>query len=205
MKARSIDSMQLGNAPEALRLRPMLASLLLIVGMSCALMANQARAGESENFSAAFSAQATLVTDGTTCATDDCNICFSNSAWYAEAYGISATSFGTMFIRVRKCLFFDTAFGRYAGSFSMASPNGKDSVSGTYAGQNDANGDGYGFNPFSGVLTITAGTGKFSHSHGNLAFSAQAGPAAPFSTGPGTFNDNFVLNAYYAIYGKIDM
>jgi hypothetical protein len=71
--------------------------------------------------------------------------------------------------------------------------------------QNDANSDAYGFNPFSGVLTITAGTGKLRHAQGSLTFAAQAGPTAPYATNPGMFNNNFVLNAYYAVQGTIEM
>jgi hypothetical protein len=48
-----------------------------------------------------------------------------------------------------------------------------------------------GFNPFSGVLAITAGTGRFIDAHGSLKFTAQAGPTAPFETGPGTIKSRY--------------
>jgi hypothetical protein len=82
----------------------------------------------------------------------------------------------------------------------MTAPNGKDSVSGTYSGQNDNAGDPYGFGPFSGELTITKGTGKFADAHGSASFSAVGGP---LTAGPAP-NTN-ALMAFYSVHGNLEL
>ena len=97
----------------------------------------------------------------------NCSSCIGNSGLYIEAQGISDTSLGPLFVEVRKC--FNPSgglFGTYAGTLTTTAPNGKDSLTWAYSGQNDNAGDFYGFGPFSGKLTITGGTGKFQDARG---------------------------------------
>jgi hypothetical protein len=111
-----------------------------------------------------------------------------------------------MFIQVLKCFYVgESPFGTYAGVFTLTAPNGKDSVTGTYSGQNDNAGDFYGFGPFSGVLTVTGGTGKFAGAAGSLRFTAASGPtttAGAFGlTGPLTASN--VGMAFYSVQGNL--
>jgi hypothetical protein len=117
-----------------------------------------------------------------------------------EAQGVGDTSQGTLFLEVLKC--FNPAggeFGTYAGVFTMTAPNGKDSMTGTYSGQNDNGGDAYGFGPFSGELTITSGTGKFANSGGSVRFTSVAGPV---TAGPSL--NSLVAMAFYSLQGNLE-
>jgi hypothetical protein len=177
--------------------------LLALAPMTLALKPRAAQAGEEVPFKGTFTVQFELITMGG-CALGDtnCTACINNSSVnYIEAQGIGDTSLGTLFFEVLKC--FNPAgssFGTYEGTFTMTAPDGKDSVTGTYSGQNDNAGDPYGFGPFSGVLTITGGTGKFDGAHGSASFTAASGPGAP---GPNT--TNFVGMAFYSIQGKLGL
>ena len=106
-------------------------------------------------------------------------VCDPSNSVYVEAHGIgnSTGALGTMFLTIRKC--YNYLAGTYAGSFTMISPDGKDSVTGTYAGS-DAPYTGpfpAVFFPFHGVLTATAGTGKFQGAKGSMPFTALAAAA----------------------------
>lgn len=57
---------------------------------------------------------------------------------------------------------------------TTTAPNRKDSLTWTYSGKNDNGGDFYGFQPFSGTLTITSGTGKFAGARGVQALQQRA-------------------------------
>ena len=72
--------------------------------------------------------------------------------------------------------------GSYAGTLMTTAPNGKDSLTWTYSGQNTTLADFYGFGPFDGTLTIAGGTGKFEGAHGCASFTAASGPT--FTAGP---------------------
>ena len=95
-------------------------------------------------------------------------------------------------LSVRKC--FDYLAGNYTGSFMLTSPDARDTVSGTYAGSNDPYSGAFPgfFFPFHGVLTVTAGTGKFSGAKGSMNFTALA-----------TAINGFNGVAYYAIEGNV--
>jgi hypothetical protein len=116
-----------------------------------------------------------------------------------EAQGIgSIKGLGPMFITVKKCFTFSTL--TYAGMFMLSSgPSGVgDTLTGIYNGTQRP-GDENGFGPFDGTLTITGGTGRFSHStSGVLAFTAVASPVSTSAT-PSKFNGT----AYYLIRGKM--
>jgi len=103
-------------------------------------------------------------------------ICNQPNNVYVEAHGIgnSTGALGTMFLTIRKC--YDYMAGTYDGSFTLSSPDSRDTVTGTYVGSDDAPvGDIPGvFFPFHGVLTATAGTGKFRGAKGSLNFTAIA-------------------------------
>jgi hypothetical protein len=177
--------------------------LLALAAMTLALMPRAAQAEEEAPFKGAFTVQAELITTIGGCAPGDtnCSTCINNSSVYIEAQGIGDTSMGRLFFEVQKC--FNPAggsFGTYAGTFTMTAPNRKDFVTGTYLGKNDSSGDFYGFVPFSGVLTITGGTGKFDVGHGSASFTAVAGPAAP---GPSA--TNYMLTAFYSVQGKLGL
>ena len=103
-------------------------------------------------------------------------ICDPSNSVYVEAHGIgnSTGALGTMFLTIRKC--YNYLAGTYDGTFTLSSPDCRDTVTGTYAGSDDAyTGDFPAvFFPFHGVLTATAGTGKFREAKGSLKFTAIA-------------------------------
>ena len=117
-------------------------------------------------------------------------ICDPSNSVYVEAHGIGngTGALGTMLLTISKC--FNYVNGTYTGSFTLKSPDGQDTITGTYAGSNDAYTGQFPavFFPFHGVLTPTAGTGKFSGAKGSMAFTALA-------VASGT--------AYYAIEGNV--
>ena len=117
-------------------------------------------------------------------------VCDPTNSVYIEAHGIgnSTGALGTMILTISKCFNYWT--GTYTGSFILSSPDGKDSLTGTYAGSNDSY-TGYFpgvFFPFHGVMTATSGTGKFRGAKGSMNFTAIA-----VSSG----------SAYYAIEGNV--
>jgi hypothetical protein len=134
-----------------------------------------------------------------------CAPCVTAGGYYVEAQGSGYTSQGAMFIEVLKC--YNPAgaggLGNYEGFFQITAPNGPDSLMGTYSGQNydyGPAGDALGFGPFSGTLTVTAGTGKFEGAKGSFNFTALSGPGSP---GP-TLN-SIVGNAFYSVQGRLEL
>jgi len=191
--------------------KPILISLglLALAAMPLALRPRVAQADERAPFKAAFTVQAELITTTEGCQPGDleCTQCVNKSSVYVEAWGIGDTSLGRMFMEVLKCYNpVGGPFGTYAGTFKMmtdpANP-GKDSVTGTYAGQNDNAGDFYQWQPFSGVLTITGGTGKFDGVQGSASFTATAGPAAPLTPGTSGATTNMMVMAFYSVQGTL--
>jgi hypothetical protein len=178
-------------------------SLLVLAAMTVVRRPRVAQADEEVPFKGTFTVQAELITTLGGCAPDDsqCSGCLNNSSIYVEAQGIGDTSLGTMFGEVKKC-FNPTAgsFGAYAGTLTTTAPNGKDSLTWTYSGQNDNAGDFYGFGPFSGKLTITGGTGKFDDARGSASFTAVAGP-----TTAGPSPSSLVLMAFYSVQGNLGL
>jgi hypothetical protein len=119
--------------------------------------------------------------------------CDPSNSVYVEARGIgnSTGSLGTAILTIAKC--WNYVDGTYAGSFTLSSPDGRDAVTGTYAGSDDACAGCFpgAFFPFHGVLTATAGTGKFRGAKGSMKFTAIAVGIGPSSG-----------IAYYAIEGN---
>jgi hypothetical protein len=144
------------------------------------------------------------------CAPGDanCTQCVQNFGFYVEAQGIADTSLGLLFAEVLKCFYPGVApFGTYAGTLSTTAPNGNDSLTWAYSGQNDNGGDYYGFGPFSGKLTIKGGAGKFAGSRGSATFTAASGPsiaASAFGTTPSTSPFSMQGMAFYYLQGTID-
>jgi hypothetical protein len=177
--------------------------LLALAAITVALRPRTAQANEEVPFKGAFTVQAELITTIGGCAPGDsnCSACLNNSSIYIEAQGIGDTSLGTMFGEVLKCFNPATgSFGTYAGTLTTTAPNGKDSLTWAYSGQNDNAGDFYGFGPFSGKLTITEGTGKFAGAQGSAIFTATAGPATA-----GSSANSLVLMAFYSVQGKLGL
>ena len=118
--------------------------------------------------------------------------CDPSNSVYVEARGIgnSTGALGTAILTIAKC--WNYVDGTYAGSFTLSSPDGRDTVTGTYAGSDDAYAGPFTafFFPFHGVLTVTAGTGKFKGASGSLNFTAVA-----------AVSDAASGIAYYAIEG----
>ena len=118
-----------------------------------------------------------------------------------EAQGIGSVSrLGPLFLTVKKCLTFPVAFpaGVYTGTFKMTAGNG-DTMEGTYEGtQNFSLRDENGYGPFQGTLTVTGGTGRFSHASGVLSFTAVTSPVSVGFTAP-TVNGM----AYYLVRGRM--
>lgn len=119
-------------------------------------------------------------------------VCDPTNSVYVEAHGIgtSTSPLGPMILTIRKC--YNYLAGTYTGSFALSSPDAKDTMTGSYAGSDDAYVGAFPaiFFPFHGVLTVTAGTGKFQGAHGRLNFTAVAA-ASDAASGI----------AYYAIEG----
>ena len=179
------------------------AGLAVLAAMTIAVVPRRAWANDVVVLGGGFTVQAELITAITTCAPGDtnCNACLNNSGIYVEAQGIGETSLGRLFVEILKC--FNPAggsFGTYAGTFKLTAANGKDSVPGTYSGQNDNAGDAYGFGPFSGQWTITGGTGKFEGAKGIASFTAVAGP---LTAGPSP--NSLVLMAFYSVQGNLGL
>src|SRR5688572_14578 len=103
-------------------------------------------------------------------------ICDPSTSVYVEAHGIGdgTGALGTMFLTISKC--FNYVNGTYTGLFTLTSPDGHDTITGTYAGSNDSYTGQFPavFFPFHGALTATAGTGKFRGAKGSMAFTALA-------------------------------
>jgi hypothetical protein len=143
------------------------------------------------------------------CAPGDanCSQCVQNSGFFIEAQGIGDTSLGPLFVKVLKCFYPDKPpYGTYAGTLSTTAPNGSDSLTWDYSGQNDNGGDFYGFGPFSGKLTVTGGTGKFKGARGDATFTAASGPSIAASAYPATAPSPFNIQgmAFYYLQGTID-
>jgi hypothetical protein len=175
--------------------------LLALAAMTLALKPRAAQANEEAPFKGTPTVQVEVITTIGGCAPSDvkCNACLGNSSFYIEAQGIGDTSLGPMFVEVLKC--FNPAggsFGTYAGTLTTTAPNGKDILTWAYSGQNDNAGDFYGFGPFSGVLTVTGGTGKFDGAQGSASFTAASGPASP-----GPSPNSLVAMAFYSVQGNI--
>jgi hypothetical protein len=177
--------------------------LLALAAMSLTLKPRAAQAYDDARFTGTLTVQVEVITAIGGCAPGDvsCITCLGNSSLYIEAQGIGDTSLGTPFVEVLKCLN-PTAgsFGTYAGTLTTTSPNGKDSLTWAYSGQNDSFGDFYGFGPFSGTLTVTGGTGKFEGAQGSASFTAVSGPASP-----GPSPNSVAAMAFYSIRGKLEL
>lgn len=138
------------------------------------------------------------------CAPGDasCLACTNQGGFFVEAQGIADTSLGPLFAQVLKCFNpNDGPFGTYSGTLTTTAPNGKDSLTWAYSGKNDNGGDFYGFQPFSGTLTITGGTGKFAGAHGSASFTA-AGPPG-FTAGPSPIQ--VAGTAFYYVQGRLGL
>jgi hypothetical protein len=175
--------------------------LLALAILTGTVRPRAAQANEEAPFKGTPTVQVEVITTIGGCAPGDvnCNTCLGNSSFYIEAQGIGDTSLGTMFVEVLKC--FNAAggsFGTYAGTLTTTAPNGKDSLTWAYSGQNDNAGDFYGFGPFSGALTVTGGTGKFDGAQGSASFTAASGPASP-----GPSPNSLVAMAFYSIHGSL--
>jgi hypothetical protein len=151
---------------------------------------------------ATFSATFTAQFIGTqTCAQGDasCTACVNGNGFFVEAQGLSDSSMGPLFVQLFKCFYPNQPpFGTYAGTLTMTSPNGKDSLTWNYLGKNDNAGDFYGFGPFSGTLTLTAGTGKFDGARGSATFTAASGPS--LTAGPSPLL--IAGTAFYYVHGR---
>jgi len=80
------------------------------------------------------------------------------------------SSVGNSKIQVQKTLDVTGKVPTYSGTFTITALNG-DTLTGTYQGVGTPLDSG-GFSPFSGVLTVTGGTGRFQGASGVVSFSA---------------------------------
>jgi hypothetical protein len=175
--------------------------LLALAALTVVLKPRSTKANEEAPFKGTLTVEAEVITAIGGCAPGDvnCTACLGNSSFYIEAQGVGETSLGTMFGEILKC-FNPTAgpFGTYTGTLSTTAPNGKDSLTWAYSGQNDNAGDAYGFGPFSGVLKVTGGAGKFAGAQGSASFTAAGGP-----TSPGPTANTQVGMAFYSVQGNL--
>jgi len=138
------------------------------------------------------------------CAPGDasCLACVGLGGFFVEAQGLADSSLGPQFAQVLKCFNPNGApFGTYVGTLTTTAPNGKDALTWAYSGKNDNAPDFYGFQPFSGTLTITSGTGRFARAHGSASFTA-AGPPT-FTAGPSPIQ--FAGTAFYYVTGQLEL
>jgi hypothetical protein len=172
------------------------AGLLILTAMTVVRTPKRALAGEGVPIKGNFTMSLTVVTNPAACGVGDtCVVCVTNTPphSYVEAQGIGDTSrLGTLFFKIQKCADPSASpFGSYQGTFTMTAPNGKDSLTGIYTGENTSARDAYKFIPFSGELTITGGTGKFDGAQGSADFTAVA-----------TSNNG---TAFYAVQGTVSL
>ena len=80
------------------------------------------------------------------------------------------SSVGNSTIQVQKTLDITGKVPIYSGTFTITALNG-DTLTGTYRAV-PAPIDSGGFSPFSGVLTVTGGTGRFQGASGTVSFNA---------------------------------
>ena len=181
-----------------------LISLSLLLGLAVVTAALRSKAAAQSDEGVPFSGTLTVqFVASQICALGDtnCHACASANNFYVEAQGIGDTSLGTQFVEVLKC--FDPngfgGLGSYAGTLMTTAPNGKDSLTWAYSGQNTTLADFYGFGPFDGTLTIAGGTGKFEGAHGSASFTAASGPT--FTAGPSPIQNTGT--AFYSVHGKV--
>jgi hypothetical protein len=169
--------------------------LLVSAAMNVFLVPKAALANEGVPIKGTFTVAFVFITSSVNCGVGDtaCTDCTNPpppglSGSFIEARGVGDTStLGTLFFEVRKCL--DSTFTNYSGVFTLTAPNGKDSLTGTYTGAKGT-GDAEGFQPFSGKLTFTEGTGRFQDARGSANFTAVASP------------NNM---AFYSVDGKLEL
>jgi hypothetical protein len=179
---------------------------LTLAAMTIALRPSVVRADEHSRFKGTLTVQ---FTGSKQCAPSDanCSQCVRNSGFFIEAQGIGDTSLGPLFAKILKCFYPDKPpYGTYAGILTTTAPNGSDSLTWDYSGQNDNGGDFYGFGPFSGKLTVKGGAGKFKGARGNATFTAASGPSIAASGYPATAPSPFNIQgtAFYYVQGTID-
>ena len=175
--------------------------LAVLALMTLAVPRRPARADEGTPFKATLPVQFIA---SQICAPGDasCLACTGLGGFFVEAQGLADSSLGPQFAQVLKCFNPNGApFGTYAGTLTTTAPNGKDALTWAYSGKNDNAGDFYGFQPFSGTLTITSGTGKFAGAHGSASFTA-AGPPT-FTAGPSPIQ--FAGTAFYYVTGQLEL
>jgi hypothetical protein len=156
-------------------------SLLALAAMIVAFAPNTTLADEGVPIKGTFTVAFVFITSSGACGAGDaaCMVCTNPpspglSGSFIEAQGIGDTSrLGALFFEVRKCL--DSTFTNNSGAFTLTAPNGKDSLTGTYTGA-IGTGDAEGFQPFSGKLTFTEGTGRFLDARGSANLTGVASP-----------------------------
>ena len=175
--------------------------LMALAVIAVALRPRPARADEGTQLKATLPVQFIA---SQICEPDNasCIACTNQGGFFVEAQGLADSSLGPLFAEVLKCFNPNGApFGTYAGTLTTTAPNGKDALTWAYSGKNDNAGDFYGFQPFSGTLTITSGTGKFAGARGSASFTA-AGPPT-FTAGPSPIQ--FAGTAFYYVQGQLQL
>jgi hypothetical protein len=186
---------------------------LTLAVVAIALMPKAVWADEQGAFSGTLTVQ---FTGSQQCNSGDstCSQCVQSGV-FVEAQGIAQTTLGPFFAKVLKCFYPNNSpYGTYAGTMTLsltppetppsviAPP--KDVLTLTYAGKNDDGGDFYGFQPFSGKLTVESGTGKFQGAQGAVTFVAQSGPSLVGAEFGATVSPFSVTgNAFYSFQGTV--
>jgi hypothetical protein len=184
--------------------------LLAVAVATIALTPRAVRADDQGLFKGTLTVQFTATTQQCASGDGNCAQCVQNSGFYVEAQGVADTSLGPLFAKVLKCAYPTAAFGTYVGTMILsptAPPSAgtpKDYLTLAYSGQNDDGGDFYGFQPFSGKLTVKSGAGKFQVARGAITFIAQSGPSVAASLfGATTSPFSLTGNAFYSLRGTI--
>ena len=181
-----------------------IATGLTLAAMTIALRPSVVQAAKHSPFKGTLMVQ---FTGSKQCAPSDatCSQCVQNSGIFIEAQGVGDTSLGPLFVKVLKCFYPDKPqYGTYAGTLSTTAPNGSDTLTWAYSGQNDNGGDFYGFGPFSGTLTVGGGAGKFEGARGSATFTAASGPSVTATAYPPPSSKISMQGmAFYYVQGTI--
>jgi hypothetical protein len=192
----------------------------LLLALAVATIVSRPKAVRADEQGAFKGTLTVQFTGSQQCASSDsiCRQCVQNGL-FIEAQGIAQTTLGALFAKVLKCFTPSNTpqapYGTYAGTMTLSvtppvtfpsviKPS-KDVLTLAYSGRNDDGGDFYGFQPFSGKLTVMSGTGKFQGAHGSITFTAQSGPAVVAAEfGATTSPFGATGNAFYFLQGTID-
>ena len=172
------------------RLRHSMIALIGLAALAAVSRPTPALADDSVHFAGTFSVLYTYPSPENYCAAGAGD---GNASIEAQGLG-NVEGVGPLFLTIKKCYTFSD--GTYDGRFTMSAGAGH-ALTGRYEGIQGPL-DGNGFGPFSGVLTVTGGTGRFRHVRARLTFEAVAGPDSS-----GAVAGTLTGTAFYLVRGSV--